>query len=176
MIVKKKISEDGRYEIVKDIVTFETPNKDLLERVASESSNLLTTEKHTQRNAPENFETKDLAQIKFELEVRDYFWQLTVEIVGLVDCEYGVQLISGKADESEKGQLLMTSGSSIKNGEKRSIEIDQKTLGKVTLFTVWFVTTIEGKKQQSKSKKNYLISQTIWRCLTLLVKISSKGN
>jgi len=74
MIVKKKISEDGRYEIVKDIVTFETPNKDLLERVASESSNLLTTEKHTQRNAPENFETKDLAQIKFELEVRDYFW------------------------------------------------------------------------------------------------------
>jgi hypothetical protein len=73
MIVKKKISEDGRYEVVKDIVTFETPNKDLLEKVASESSKVLTTERHTQRNAPENFETKDLAQIKFELEVRDYF-------------------------------------------------------------------------------------------------------
>ena len=65
MVIKKKNAEDGKFEVVKDIVTFETPNKDLLEKVASESSKVLTTERHTQRNAPENFETKDLEKVKF---------------------------------------------------------------------------------------------------------------
>jgi hypothetical protein len=55
--------------VVKDVVVFETPNKDLLEKVASESSKNLLSERNTQRNVPENFDTKNLQKVTFELEV-----------------------------------------------------------------------------------------------------------
>jgi hypothetical protein len=45
MIIKRKKGEDGKFEVVKDVVTFETTNKDLLERVASESSKILPSER-----------------------------------------------------------------------------------------------------------------------------------
>jgi hypothetical protein len=69
MIIKKKV-DDGKYEVVKDIVTFETPNKNLLEKVASESSKVYTSGMHSHRNGPENSETHQLAKISFELEVK----------------------------------------------------------------------------------------------------------
>lgn len=69
MIIKKKVGENGKYQVVKDVVVFETPNKDLLEKVASESSKVLHSERNTQRNAPENFETNNLQKVTFELEV-----------------------------------------------------------------------------------------------------------
>ena len=90
MIIKKKLGDSGKYEIVKDVVTFETPNKHLLERVASESSQIESTQKLKQKNAPKNFATRDLTEVKFELEVRGYGAALTNQIKSLVDCEYGV--------------------------------------------------------------------------------------
>ena len=69
MIIKKKV-DDGKYEVVKDIVTFETPNKNLLEKVASESSKVHTSGMNSHRNGPGNFETHELEKITFELEVK----------------------------------------------------------------------------------------------------------
>lgn len=72
MIVKKKKGEDGKFEVVKDVITFETANKDLLERVVSESSNILPSERQTHRNGEAETSIPKAAPTSFMLEVKPH--------------------------------------------------------------------------------------------------------